>query len=79
MDKDCYKDKICYMIDKLIGIEHLDIFNGKNREFSLQTIFDIVGFYLLVESKQMMLNRQLGYHLQANRSLLHYFRQKVEQ
>ena len=44
-DKECYKDKICYMIDKLIGIEHLDIFNSKNREFSLQTIFDIVGFF----------------------------------
>jgi membrane-associated phospholipid phosphatase len=45
MDKECYKDKICYMIDKLIGIQQLDIFNSKNREFSLQTIFDIVGFF----------------------------------
>ena len=37
-------DIFCYIIDAIVGVDSIDTFNSKNMQFSLRTIFDIIGY-----------------------------------
>ena len=55
-------DIFCYIIDAIVGVDSIDTFNSKNMQFSLRTIFDIIGYsapgIMLVASIIILRNKQ---------------------
>jgi membrane-associated phospholipid phosphatase len=55
-------DIFCYIIDAIVGVDSIDTFNSKNMQFSLRTIFDIIGYsapgIMLVTSIIILRNKQ---------------------
>ena len=63
-DKECYKDKICYIIDKIVGVQPIDTFNKNNNPFSIHSVFHIVGYaapVLMVMSSILLLRNKRKY------------------